>query len=105
MIKNAASIVFAVFTAIFWACVPRRFMRPDRPFRRRGIRHVRHTPSSGRHGVVHAIYFNQGAGYIGGATLYVARGCRVRTPSAGYRSAAFALGLTDNANNVPLAGR
>lgn len=103
-IKNAASIAFAVLTAVFWTCVPRRFMSPDRPFQRRGVRYIRYTDYTGS-GAVHAIHFNQGSGYIGGATLYWARRCRIRRPSHGFRPAAFSIGLTDNANNVPLPGR
>lgn len=101
--------VLAVIIGLVWSLVPKR-LRPNRPWQRKGIRTIVHTPYGGagnpNRPFVYAIYFGQGAGYIGGATLYLAfGGCRIRDKRGCWSpTSAFVFGLTSNANNVPLAG-
>lgn len=101
---NAIKILVSFIIALFWTVVPHG---PDRPFQRRGLRIVKHTPYMGG-SVVWCLYAGSGAGYIGGATAYVGFGCQgdrglVRLFRQRYtRRPRLALGATKNANHVPL---
>jgi len=104
-IRCALLVALAVVSGLLWSLVPRRF-RPSRPFAGKGLRTVLHTPSSGQ-GWVWCLYFGPGAGYIGGATLYLGHHCRLRVRRGTWdgRPRRWAVGLTGNGNAVPLAGR
>ena len=111
---NFIKILVSVLVNTCWMLVPRRIrVRFERPWHRKGIRLVEHTSGYG-HGdpnwpVMYTVMFGSGAGYIGGATLYLAfGGCRVRDTRPWYYGRRpvqhFVFGLTNNANNIPLTG-
>jgi hypothetical protein len=102
--KQPPKIVWSVITACFWTCIPRKWMGEDHPWQRRGIRYIQHTSAAHGQRVLHAIQFNQGAGYVGGATLYIGRDCH-RYVNGARRQVKFVIGLTNNGNYGVFPGR
>ncbi len=110
-----AQLTYAVITGLAWMLVPVRIRaRFERSFQRKGIRTIVHQPYMGEYDqnpnkpFIYKLMFGSGAGYIGGATLYLAfGGCRPRDRHQGWAPPVqhFVFGLTNNANAVPLAGR
>lgn len=111
-----AQLVYAVITSLAWMLVPRPVrVRFERPYRHKGIRIKRHDAAPAycsdnpNTPFLWCIWFGSGAGYRGGAVLYLAfGGCQVygRHPYAGWHfKEHFVFGLTNNANAVPLPGR
>lgn len=102
--RCAAECAVAVVQGCAWALVPAKYRR-EREWVRRGIRLIRHTPSMTQPGFLWCIKFGLGAGYIGGAGLYLGWRCQVRCKKhGGWKRRAIVVMLTNNGGNAPLPG-